>query len=256
MGKVIMVCSGKGGVGKTTVSANLGAALTLENKSVLLVDNDIGLRNLDLALGLENNVFYDIIDVINDDCKIREAVIKDKNLKSLSMLPASQFKEGCCIDAVKYKSVISKVRDLYDFVIIDCPAGIGENVTNCIDVADCALVVVNSDPYSLRDADRIIDIISDRINDVRIIVNRIRPSLVNKGITLNADSIIESLGTRLVGLITEDEKIIESSVTGIPYVLTAKKNKKNEFLNIAGRLCGENIPIKEIRKPRCFFRKG
>ena len=176
MGKVILVASGKGGVGKTTLTANLGIALAKCGKEVVLVDNDIGLRNLDLALGLENSVFYDVVDVINEDCKIREAIIKYEKCGKLSFVPASQFKDDFVLDKDRYFEFIQKLKEKFDIVIIDCPAGIGDNMLNAANASDAALIIVNPDPYSLRDADKLATLLEkyDNIKDVRLIINRMR----------------------------------------------------------------------------------
>lgn len=255
MGKTILIASGKGGVGKTTLTANLGIALANLNKTVLLLDNDMGLRNLDLALGLENNVFYDCADIITDDCKIREAVIKyDKN-SNVSFIAASQFKDDINIDGSKYNALVSKLKEKYDYVLIDCPAGIGDNLKNAAMCADMALIVVNPDPYSLRDADKLASVFEkyDNIKDVRLVINRMRKELINSGIMLNIDSIIEALGIRLVGVVLEDSKVIEASIKGEPVVNTLKSKTAKSFNDIALRICGNNVPITEIKPKKRFL---
>lgn len=255
MGKVFLIASGKGGVGKTTLAANLGIAMAKNEHDVVLVDNDIGLRNLDLALGLENSVFYDVVDIINEDCKIREAIIKYEKCGKLSFIPASQFKDDFVLDEDKYSAFINKLKEKFDCIIIDCPAGIGDNMQNAAKVADTALIVVNPDPYSLRDADKLATLLEkyENIKDVRLIVNRMRKELVNKGIMLNIDSIIEALGIRLAGLIFEDPEIIEASIKGEPVVNGMKSKSGKSFEDIAKRLCGENVPIKEIKAKKRFL---
>lgn len=250
-----MVASGKGGVGKTTLVANLGIAIAKNGKDVVLVDNDIGLRNLDLALGLENSVFYDVIDVINEDCKMREATLKYDEAGKLSFIPASQFKDDFVLDAEKYCAFINRLKEKYEYVIIDCPAGIGDNLKNAALSADSALIVVNPDPYSLRDADKLASLLEkyDNIRDVRLVVNRMRKELVNKGIMLNIDSIIEALGIRLAGLVFEDAEIIEASIKGEPVVNNNKSKSGKAFEDIALRLCGANIPIEEIKPKKRFL---
>ncbi len=254
MGKVILVASGKGGVGKTTLVANLGIAIAKNGKDIVLVDNDIGLRNLDLALGLENSVFYDVADIINEDCKIREATLKYEKCGKLSFIPASQFKDDFVLDSEKYSAFIKRLKEKYEYVIIDCPAGIGDNMKNAAISADMALIVVNPDPYSLRDADKLATLLEkyENIKDVRLVVNRMRRELVNKGIMLNIDSIIEALGVRLAGLVFEDAEIIEASIKGEPVINNSKSKSAKAFEDIAMRLCGANIPIEEI-KPRKRF---
>lgn len=255
MGKTIVIASGKGGVGKTTLTANLGLALASLDNRVLLLDNDMGLRNLDLALGLENNVFYDVADVICEDCKTREAVVKyDKDAK-VSFIAASQFKDELAIDPEKYASLINKLKEKYDYVLIDCPAGLGDNLLNAVMCADIALIVVNPDPYSLRDADKLAATFEkyENIKDVRLVINRMRKELVSSGIMLNIDSIIEALGIRLAGVIMEDTKVIEGAIKGEPIVNVSKSKTAKSFMDIALRICGNNIPIREIKPKKRFF---
>ena len=255
MGKVILIASGKGGVGKTTLAANLGIAIAKSGKDIVLVDNDIGLRNLDLALGLENNVFYDVIDIINEDCKMREATLKYDEAGKLSFIPASQFKDDFVLNSIQYSQFIDRLKEKYEYVIIDCPAGIGENLKNAAFSADTALIVVNPDPYSLRDADKLATLLEkyENIKDVRLVVNRMRKELVNKGVMLNIDSIIEALGVRLAGLVFEDAEIIEASIKGVPVVNNEKSKSGKAFEDIAMRLCGVNVPIEEIKPKKRFW---
>lgn len=255
MGKSILIASGKGGVGKTTLTANLGIALANLGKDVLLIDNDMGLRNLDLALGVENSVFYDIADVISEDCKVREAIIKFDKSEKLSFIAASQFKDDFQIDENKYKALMTKLKEKYDYILIDCPAGIGVNLNNAAAVCDMALVVVNPDPYSLRDADKLASLFEkyDNLKDVRLVINRMRKELINSGIMLNIDSIIEALGIRLAGVIMEDSKVIEASIKGEPIITNPKDKTAKSFNAIALRILGNNIPITEIKTKKRFL---
>lgn len=254
MGKIIVIASGKGGVGKTTVSANVSISLASLGKSVIAVDADLGLRNLDLALGFENSVVYDIVDVALENCRIREAVIKDDKYGRLSFLPASQFKDDVTVDFSKYNALFDELKNKYDYVVVDCPAGIGEFVKNIIKISDMAIIVANPDPYSLRDADKLAYIMENEgLNDIRLIINRMRKKLVNKGIMPDINGMIEALAVRLLGVIYEDEKFIECSITGIPLVMNKKNKQKKSFTDIAFRIEGKNIPITEIKKSR-FFR--
>lgn len=255
MGKTILIASGKGGVGKTTLTANLGVALSELGNEVLLLDNDMGLRNLDLALGLENNVFFDVADVISEDCKIREAVIKYDKIDSLSFIAASQFKDELDIDGNKYAAFVNKLKQKYDYVLIDCPAGIGSNITNAAMCSDMALIVVNPDPYSLRDADKLASVFENysNIKDVRLVINRMRKELINSGVMLNIDSIIEALGIRLAGVVMEDSKVIEASIKGEPVVKLKKSKIAKSFRDIALRVSGVNIPITEIKPKKRFL---
>ena len=253
MSKVISVISGKGGVGKTTVTANVGIALSILGQKTVIIDTDIGLRNLDLALGLENSVVYDMSDLVSGECRMREAVIKDEKYHGLGFIPTSQFKTDIGLDFEKFEKIITELKKQYDYVIIDAPAGIGEGFEMAAKLSDMSLIVVNPEPFSLRDADRVASLLEDAgVSDLRLIVNRIRPEMVTKGVMLNIDALIEALGVRLSGVIYEDCAIIEHAICGEPIVLDERSVTGNEFMNIARRICGENIPIEKIRRRKLF----
>lgn len=253
MGKIIMVASGKGGVGKTTVTANISIALSSLGKSVIAVDADLGLRNLDLALGFENSVVYDIVDAVLENCRVREAVIKDEKYGKLSFLPASQFKDDIVVEFSKYSKLFEELKDKYDYVVIDCPAGIGDFVKNIIKISNLAIIVANPDPYSLRDADKLAYIMENEgLEDIRLVINRLRKKLISKGIMPDINGIIEALAVKLLGVINEDEKFIECSITGVPLVMSKKNKQQKAFLDIANRIEGKNIPITEIKRSRLF----
>ena len=202
MGIIIVVASGNGGVGKTTITANTGLALSSLGHNVIAVDTDLGLRNLDLALGLENDVVYDIVDIALENCRVREAIVRDEKYSKFSFLPASQFKDDIFVDFEKYKDLFLELKNKYDYVLIDCPAGIGEMVKNIIKLSDMAIIVANPDPYSLRDADKLAYIMEEfGVKDIRLIVNRVRRNLISKGIMPNVGAIIEALAVRLVGVV-------------------------------------------------------
>ncbi len=257
MNEIIMVASGKGGVGKTTVSSSIGVSLSQLGKKVCLIDFDFGLRNLDLALGLENNVIYDIVDVMMDNCKLREAVIKDNKYLSMGFIPAAQFKDDVNFNIDKFESILTELKKKYDYIVIDCPAGIGENVIMASKFSTMGIVVVNAEPYSLRDADKLVSIMekNEQIKDIRMIVNRIRKDFVKKGLMLNINDIIEVIGVRLLGVIPEDKSVIEASIKGTPAVLLKRNKTATEFMNIAKRICGENIPLTDFKKKTLFKSK-
>ena len=253
MGKIIVVASGKGGVGKTTVTANISIALAAEGNSVVAVDTDLGLRNLDLALGLENSVIYDIVDAALENCRVREAIIKDEKYGKLAFMPASQFKDDISVEFSKYEKLFFELKDKYDYVVVDCPAGIGDMVKGIIKISDMAIIVANPDPYSLRDADKLAYIMEETgVTDIRLIINRMRKNMIFKGIMTDIRSIMETLAVRLLGVVYEDEKFVECSIMGIPVVMDSKNKQKKVFTEIAQRIDGSNIPIKEIRKKRFF----
>ena len=254
MGKIVVIASGKGGVGKTTVTANISIALSSMGKNVVAVDTDLGLRNLDLALGLENSVIYDIVDAALENCRIREAVIKDEKYNKLAFMPASQFKDDITVEFEKYKKVFYELKEKYDYVLIDCPAGIGDMVKQLIKISDMAVIVANPDPYSLRDADKLAYIMEESgVGDIRLVINRMRKNMIYKGIMPDIRSIMETLAIKLLGVVYEDEKFVECSITGIPLVMDKKNKQQKCFIDIAKRIMGLNIPITEIKKKR-FFR--
>ncbi|MBQ2897352.1 MAG: septum site-determining protein MinD [Clostridia bacterium] len=249
MSKVISVISGKGGVGKTTVTANVGVALSLLGHKTVIIDTDLGLRNLDLALGLENNVIYDMVDLAMGECRLREAVIKDERYGALGFIPTSQFKTDNNIDFERFKKIILELKRQYEYIIIDSPAGIGEGFETAAKLSDMALIVVNPEPFSLRDADRVAGLLENLgVKDMRLIINRVRPQMIDRGIMLNLDSVIEALGVRLVGVLYEDESVIEAAIFGMPVVLNKKSKIADEFNSIAKRINGENVPIENIKK--------
>lgn len=255
MAEIIVITSGKGGVGKTTTTANVGVGLSMLGKRVAVIDTDLGLRNLDLALGLENLVVYDITDAVAGDCRVREALVKDSKYGALAFLPASQFKDKSSLTPDQLKEVVEELKDKYEYILIDCPAGIEQGFTNAVAAAQKAVVVVNPEPYSLRDADRIAGLLEQAgIKDIRLVINRMREDLVNKGVMLNIDSIIEALAIRLLGVVPEDENVIVAGIAGTPVVLNLKNPAGQAFYDIARRLTGEQIPVVEIRK-KGFFKR-
>lgn len=249
MGKIIVITSGKGGVGKTTLTANLGIALSTLGDNTVVLDTDLGLRNLDLALGLENMVVNDIIDVATEECKLKEAILRDDKCGTLAFLPASQFKDKSLLTVDRYKNVLQKLKDRYDYVLVDSPAGIDEGFEISLTMCDMVIVVVNPDPYSLRDADRVVSLCEEKgIDDIRLVINRMRTKMVNDGIMLNIESIIEALAVRLLGVVFEDENMVKNTIEGIPAVLDNKSKSKKSFVDIAKRIRGEKIPVIEIKK--------
>lgn len=244
MGEVIVITSGKGGVGKTTTTANLGSALALAGKRVALVDTDIGLRNLDVVMGLENRIVYDIVDVVEERCKLRQALIKDKRFNELFLLPAAQTRDKSAVNEEQMKVLTDKLREEFDFVLIDCPAGIEQGFKNAIAGADRALVVTTAEISAIRDADRIIGLLdSSQIKNPELIINRIRPSMIKKGEMMDVDDIVELLSIDLIGVIPDDEYIITQTNKGEPAVSNKKSPSGRGYMEIAQRLMGENIEI-------------
>ena len=264
MGEVIVITSGKGGVGKTTTTANLGAALALRNKKVALVDTDIGLRNLDVVMGLENRIVYDIVDVVEGKCKLRQALIKDKRFNELFLLPAAQTRDKSAVNEEQMKELIGKLKEEFDYILIDCPAGIEQGFKNAIAGADRAIIVTTAEISAIRDADRIIGLLeASEIKNPELIINRIRPAMVKKGEMMDVDDIVDLLSIDLIGVVPDDEYIITQTNKGEPVVIKDKSPSGKAYLEIARRILGENvdvtIPTKKeglFSKMKGFFAKG
>ena len=251
MGEVIAVVSGKGGVGKTTAVANIGAALASLGKRVLLVDADMGLRNLDIALGTENEIVYDVADVLEGVCDISDAVIAIKSIDGLYFIPSPQTRNSSCILNDSFKAFCMDMANSYDFVIVDGPAGVGEGFFKAISGANRAVVVAQGYMPSLRDADRTIDFLEKQgITEISVLINSMRPELVEKGIMQNADYILDVLGTSLLGIIPEDFKLLGSASEKKIAVLDEEAISKEAFLNTARRLLGESVPIAEFNQEK------
>ncbi len=257
--KVIVITSGKGGVGKTTTTANLGMALASMGEKVALLDADIGLRNLDLVLGLENRIVYDIVDVVEGRCKLRQAVIKDKRMQNLGLLPAAQTRDK---SAVTPEQMIQLVADLqeegYTFILIDCPAGIEQGFKNATAGANQAIVVTNPEVSSVRDADRIVGLLEAQdIQDPLLIVNRLRPKMVKNNEMLGVEDVQEVLGNsvKLLGIVPDDESIITSTNKGEPASLTEGSKAGQAYRNIARRLRGEEVPFMNLEEETSFLGK-
>ncbi len=256
MEKVIVVTSGKGGVGKTTTVANLGAALALNGNRVLLMDTDIGLRNLDVVLGLENRIVYDLVDVVEGSCRPKQAIIKDKRFEGLYLLPAAQTRDKMAVSPQQMRDLIDDLKDEYDFVLIDCPAGIEQGFKNAIAGAQSAIVVTVPEVSSVRDADRIIGLLAaNEIDDIALLINRIRPNLVRRGDMLDIDDTLEVLGLDLIGVVPDDEVIIRSTNMGEPAVADKRSLAGQAFRNIAKRLLGEDVPMLDLDDSPKLFRK-
>ncbi len=244
MGEVIVITSGKGGVGKTTTTANLGAALALKGKKVVLVDTDIGLRNLDVVMGLENRIVYDIVDVVEQKCKLRQALIKDKRYTDLFLLPAAQTRDKSAVNEEQMRDLTTKLREEFDYILIDCPAGIEQGFKNAISGADRALVVTNAEISSIRDADRIIGLLeASEIKNPELVINRLRPEMIKKGEMMDVEDILDLLSIDLIGVVPEDEIIITQTNKGEPAVSNKKAPSGKAYIEIARRILGENVEV-------------
>lgn len=247
MGEVIVITSGKGGVGKTTTSANVGTALALLGKKVVLIDTDIGLRNLDVVLGLENRIVYDIVDVVEKKCRPNQAMIKDKRFDGLYLIPAAQTRDKNAVTPEQMKELCNLLKKEFDYVLIDCPAGIEQGFKNAIAGANRALVVTTPEVSAVRDADRIIGLLeANDVKNIRLIINRLRIDMVKKGDMMNVDDIIEILAIKLIGVVPDDEDIITSTNRGEPAVALEKSKAGTAYKNIARRITGEEVPMMDL----------
>ncbi|MEA4883089.1 MAG: septum site-determining protein MinD [Clostridia bacterium] len=253
-GTVIVVTSGKGGVGKTTASANIGAALAMAGPNVALVDADIGLRNLDLVLGLENRIVYDLVNVVEGRCELRKALIRHKKLDNLCLLPASQSRDKTSVTPEQMRRLADELREEFDYVILDCPAGIEQGFKNAIAGADKAIVVTTPEMSAVRDADRIIGMLeSEDIRRPWLVVNRIRPDMVKRHDMMEVDDLIEFLKIELLGVVPDDESIIVATNKGEPAVMDDRSKAGRAFRDIAARVMGEDVPIAATAEPEDLF---
>lgn len=256
MNNVIVITSGKGGVGKTTTTANLGVGLAMLGKKVVLMDTDIGLRNLDVVLGLENRIVYDLVDVVEGTCRLKQALIKDKRYDGLYLLPAAQTRNKMAVTPEQVRVLIEELEKEFDYILIDCPAGIEQGFQNAISGAKSAIVVTVPEVSSVRDADRIIGLLSaSEIEDVWLLVNRARADLIKKGDMLAIDDTLEILGIDLVGVIPEDELIFRSSNLGEPAVTDQGSRAGLAYRNVARRILGEDVPFMDLSEKKGFFQR-
>ncbi len=256
MSEVIVVTSGKGGVGKTTTAANIGIGLAQLEKKVVMVDTDIGLRNLDVVLGLENRIVYNLVDVIESNCRMKQALIKDKRFDDqLYLLPSAQTRDKTSVTPEQMKKLCEELRDLFDYVILDCPAGIEQGFANAIAGADRAVVVTTPEVSAIRDADRIIGLLeANELRDISLIINRIRPEMVRKGEMMSVDDVVDILAVPLLGIIPDDEHVVIATNQG--EAITGSSTPSGEaFSNISRRLTGEKIPFPDLTARKGFFHR-
>jgi septum site-determining protein MinD len=245
--KVITLTSGKGGVGKTTATANLGAALASEGQKVVCIDADIGLRNLDVVLGLENRIVYDLVDVIEGRCRLRQAMIRDKRLPELYLIPAAQTRDKTAISPSDMVRLCDELRPECDWILIDSPAGIERGFRNAIAPADMIMVITNPEVSAVRDADRIIGLVeAEEKGPARLLINRVKPDMIKREDMLSPDDVLELLAVELLGIIPEDQNVLFSTNRGVPIALDGKSKAGQAFRNIARRLRGESVPFLEL----------
>jgi septum site-determining protein MinD len=248
-GKVVTITSGKGGVGKTTITANIATALAMLGKKVVAIDADIGLRNLDVVMGLENRIVYDLVDVIEGRCRLRQAMIKDKRQPDLYLIPAAQTRDKMAVSPSDMILVCDELRQEMDYIIIDSPAGIERGFRNAIAPADEVLIVTNPEVSAVRDADRIIGLLeSEEKGPGRLILNRLKPEMVARGDMLSIDDVLDILAIDLIGVIPEDESILISSNRGTPIAMSGinGSSASQAFRNVAQRLQGETVPFVDL----------
>lgn len=254
MGDAIVVTSGKGGVGKTTTSANIGTALALQGKKVCMVDTDIGLRNLDVVMGLENRIIYDLVDVTEGRCRLSQALIKDKRFEELYLLPAAQTKDKNAVTPDAVRKIVLELKNEYDYVIIDCPAGIEQGYKNAVAGADKAIVVTTPENAAVRDADRIIGLLEhDGIKSPKLVINRIRPGMVKKGEMLDIDEVCQVLAIDLLGIVPDDEHVIKAANSGEPTVMNPSSKAAIAYRNIARRILGDTVPLMHLDEKSGLF---
>ena len=253
MGEVIVVTSGKGGVGKTTTSANIGTGLAKLGKSVILIDTDIGLRNLDVVMGLENRIVYNLVDVIEGNCRIKQAAIKDKKYSNLYLLPSAQTRDKTSVSPAQMKKLTDELKEKFDYIVLDCPAGIEQGFKNAIAGADHALVVTTPEVSAIRDADRIIGLLeAHEIQRIDLVINRLRMDMVKRGDMMSIEDVADILAIDIIGAIPDDENIVVSTNHGEPIVGSDCLSGK-AFMNICRRILGENVPLLDLSSTGGFW---
>ncbi|RZS92935.1 septum site-determining protein MinD [Cuneatibacter caecimuris] len=253
MSEVIVVTSGKGGVGKTTTSANVGTGLAMLGSKVVLIDTDIGLRNLDVVMGLENRIVYNLVDVVEGNCRMKQALIKDKRYPNLSLLPSAQTRDKTAVTPEQMQKLVDELREEFDYILLDCPAGIEQGFKNAIAGADRALVVTTPEVSAIRDADRIIGLLeANEMKKVDLIVNRIRMDMVKRGDMMSIDDVVDILAVHIIGAVPDDENIVVSTNQGEPLVGSASPAGQ-AFLNICKRITGEDVPLMDLNTGGGFW---
>lgn len=263
MGQVIVITSGKGGVGKTTTTANIGVGLARLGKKVIVIDTDLGLRNLDVVMGLENRIVYNLVDVIEGRCRPKQAIIRDKNYSELHLLPSAQTKDKSAVSPQQMLKLTEELKDDYDYIILDCPAGIEQGFQNAIAGASTAIVVTTPEVSAIRDADRIIGLLQqNNIKDCRLIINRIRVDMVKRGDMMSVEDVSEILSIPLLGIIPDDEFVVIGTNQGEPVVGGASKAGQ-AYSNICSRILGNNVDFCNLTEKknsilnfRKLFQKG
>ena len=255
MGEVIVITSGKGGVGKTTTTANIGAGLSKFDKKVVVIDTDLGLRNLDVVMGLENLIVYNLVDVIEGSCRLKQALIRDKRYENLYLLPSAQTKDKSAISPGQMKKLTSELKEEFDYILLDCPAGIEQGFQNAIAGADRAIVVTTPEVSAIRDADRIIGLLEhNQMKKIDLIINRIRMDMVKRGDMMSVDDVTEILSVPLIGALPDDEKVVIGTYQGEPVVGIDSKAGQ-AYMNICKRILGIEVPFLDLDAGNGLFSK-
>ena len=254
-GRAIVVTSGKGGVGKTTATANIGLGLASHERKVVMIDGDIGLRNLDLILGVENRVVYNLVDVVSGRCQPRQALVKDKRLPNLFLIPASQIDQKDAVNTDQMRELSAQLKEEFDFVLIDCPAGIEQGFRNAVAAADEAIIITTPDVSPVRDADRVIGLLQGSLGDPQLIINRMSIDLVKRGDMLDQQDVLDILAVRLLGIVPEDEAVLIAGNKGTPVVLNGGSPSGDAYGRIARRILGEDVPIPELNGHGGFVKR-
>ena len=255
MSEVIVITSGKGGVGKTTTAANIGIGLAQLGKKVVMVDTDIGLRNLDVVLGLENRIVYNLVDVVEGNCRMKQALIRDKRYEQLYLLPSAQTRDKTSVTPEQMKKLCEELKQNFEFVLLDCPAGIEQGFANAVAGANKAIVVTTPEVSAIRDADRIIGLLEAQdLRDISLVINRIRPDMVKRGEMMSVDDVQEILAVPLLGILPDDEQVVIATNQG--EAIAGSGSKAGEaFSNISRRILGESVPYLELDSKKGFFQR-
>ncbi len=255
MSEVIVITSGKGGVGKTTTTANLGTGLAKLDKKVVMIDTDIGLRNLDVVMGLENRIVYNLVDVVEGNCRIKQALIKDKRYPNLCLLPSAQTRDKTAVTPEQMVKLIDELKEDFEYILLDCPAGIEQGFKNAIAAADRALIVTTPEVSAIRDADRIIGLLeANDIHQIDLIVNRLRMDMVRRGDMMSIEDVIEILAIDLIGAVPDDENIVIATNQGEPCVGDGSLAGQ-AYMNICKRVLGEKVELLDLNVKEGFFKK-
>lgn len=253
MGEVLVITSGKGGVGKTTSAACIGTGLAMMDRTVLMIDTDTGLRNLDVILGLENRIVYNLVDVVEGNCRLKQALIRDRSYPGLYLLPTAQTRDKASVSPEHMIKLVDSLREDYDFIILDCPAGIEQGFQSAIAAAGRALIVTTPEVSSIRDADRVMGLLEDAgIRQSQLLLNRLRPHLVKQGDMMSAEDVTEILGIPLIGVIPDDEAVLISTNQGVP-LITGESLAAAAYRNIVRRILGEEVPFLNLEPKKSFW---